>query len=300
LVELLIVMVIGAVLVGASLQLLDRTRMNSRTEALRVDLQQNARYAMDMMTRELQQAGQSLDATPTFGPLAMVDGASGKPDTLYVLYAEADTPIHTLMAPTAGKIKITVTCGDPVSDIKAGTVMYVASGSQRGVVRVLTATSATNGKTCKGNPSTVIATLTLTYTVIDGQRHGWIFQGNLAGAAAMRANAAVYYIDSSNAANPRLMRATDYVSGAWVGVPMADNISDLQANLVFSNGVTAAVANGTDADAENDYDDINTVQVDLRAVARRTDKDLNKGQLYGRNYRIAVTPRNQIYTRNLE
>jgi hypothetical protein len=81
---------------------------------------------------------------------------------------------------------------------------------------------------------------------------------------------------------------------------MADNISDLQANLVFSNGVTAAVANGADADAENDYDDINTVQVDLRAVARRTDKDLNKGQLYGRNYRIAVTPRNQIYTRNLE
>jgi type IV pilus assembly protein PilW len=300
LVELLIVMIIGAVVVGASLQLLDRTRTSSRTEALRVDLQQNARYAMDMLTRELQQGGQSLDATPTFGPLAVVDGASGKPDTLYVLFAEPDTPIHTLAAPTSGKIKIVITCGDPVSDIKAGSMLYIASGSQRGVIRILTATKTSNGKTCKTTPGTVIGSLDLTYTVIDGQRHGWIFQGNLAGAAAMRANAAVYYIDGSNAANPRLMRATDYVNGAWVGVPMADNISDLQVNLVFSNSITAAVANGTDADAENDYDDINTVQVDLRAVARRTDKDLNKGQLYGRNYRLAVTPRNQIYTRNLE
>ncbi len=303
LVELLIVMVIGAVLLGASLQLLDRTRTSSRTEALRVDLQQNARYAIDMLTRELQQAGQNLDATQDFGSVATVDGASGKPDSLYVLYGDADTPVHTLLDPGGGlnKMKITITCQDVVDDIQAGNVLYVARGSERGVVRVDNVLRVNNPKDCsKVSPATSIGHVEVTFTVLDGEKHGWIFKGNNAGAAAMKANAAVYYIDGSNPANPRLMRATDYVNGAWVGVPMADNISDLQVTLVFRNGATAAAANSTDADPENDYDDINTVQMDLRAVARRTDKDLNGGKLYERSYRLAVTPRNQIYTRNLE
>jgi hypothetical protein len=146
----------------------------------------------------------------------------------------------------------------------------------------------------------VTGTLTVTYSLIDGQRHGWVFKGNTAGAAAMRAAAVVYFVDKSNASNPRLMRASEYTNGAWVGVPMADNVSDLQVTLAFRNGTTGMVADATDANADNDYDDINTVQVDLSVAARRIDKDLNAGKLVTRTYSLSVTPRNQIYTRNLE
>ena len=303
LIEMLVVMVLATVLVGASLQLLDRQRRSARTETLRVDLQQNARFAIDMLTRELQEAGQSLDATVDFGPVAVVNGASSLPDTLYVLYAEADTPVHTLQAPgaAANTLKITTTCADTVSDIKVGNMIYVASGGLRGTARVDSAVRSTNGKACKvSNPTMVTGALTVTYSLIDGQRHGWVFKGNTAGAAAMRATAVVYFVDKSNAANPRLMRATDYTNGAWVGVPVADNVSDLQVTLAFRDGTTGAIADAADASPDNDYDDINTVQVDLSVTARRADKDMNGGQLVKRTYSISVTPRNQIYTRNLE
>ena len=140
----------------------------------------------------------------------------------------------------------------------------------------------------------------MTYSLVDNQRHGWVFKGNAAGAAAMRAAPVVYFVDRSVASNPRLMRATEYTNGAWVAVPVADNVSDLQVTLAFRDGSTGSVADGTDGNSENDYDDINTVQVDLSVTARGTDKDLNRGQLVTRTYSLSVTPRNQIYTRNLE
>ncbi len=302
LIEMLVVMVLASLLVGASLQLLDRQRRSARTETLRVDLQQNARYAIDMLTRELQQAGQKLDAAPEFGPVSTVDGAAGKPDSLYIVYADPDTPTHTLN-PGGGldRMKVTITCQDPVNDINPGDMMYVATGSNRGLVIVVSTSRVETWKDCsKVAPTTSLGYVDVTGTTVDQERHGWIFRGANAGSAALRVSGVAYFIDSSNTANPRLMRATEYTNGAWVGVPVADNISDLQVTLVFRNGTTAAVADPTDANPDNDYDDINTVQVDLRAAARRTDKDLNGGKLYTRTYTLSVTPRNQIYTRNLE
>ena len=302
-IELLIVLVMGSVLVGASLELLDRQRRSARTETLRVDLQQNARFAIDMLTRELQEAGQSLDATADFGPVAVIDGSSSEPDSLFILYAEADTPVHTLQAPgnVVNTLTLTTTCADTVSDIAVGNMIYVANGGLRGVARVDSAIRSSNGKACDAsNPTMVTGALTVTYSLLDNQRHGWVFKGNAAGAAAMRAAPVVYFVDRSDASNPRLMRATEYTNGAWVGVPVADNVANLQVTLAFRDGSTGLVADATDGNSENDYDDINTVQVDLSVAARRTDKDLNKGQLVTRTYSLSVTPRNQIYTRNLE
>jgi type IV pilus assembly protein PilW len=302
-VELLTVMVLASLLVGGALEVLNRQRATARVESLRVDLQQNARYAIDMLTRELQQAGQSLDATSEFGPVATTNGASSQADTLYVLFGEQGAVVHTLIAPgsSPNKIKIKTTCGDPVNDIVAGNMLYIASGSSRGIARAESVSLSSNGTSCSGKPATTVTgTLTVTYSVVDGQNHGGIFKGNNAGAALLKANVVAYYIDRSNPSNPRLVRATDYANGAWVGSPVADNVSDLQITLGFTNGTTAAVANSADADPENDYDDVNTVRVDLKVSARRTDKDLKKGQSYERTYTMTVTPRNQMYTRNLD
>ena len=301
LIEMLVVIVLATVLVGASLELLDRQRRLGRAETLRVDLQQNARSAIDMLTRELQQAGQKLDASQTFGPVSTVDGAAGKPDSLYILYADPDSPTHALN-PGGGldRMKLTITCQDPVNDIHPGDLMYVATGSNRGLVNVVSTVRVESGKDCsKLAPTTDIGHVDVIVATVDQQRHGWIFTGPNAGSAGVRVSGFAYFIDSSNAANPRLMRA-EHTNGVFVGVPVADNISDLQVTLVFRDGTTAAVADPTDANPDNDYDDINTVQVDLRAAARHTDRDLNGGGLYSRTYTLSATPRNQIYTRNLE
>jgi prepilin-type N-terminal cleavage/methylation domain-containing protein len=299
LLEVLITLVIGAVVMGGALQLLDRQREASRVESIRVELQQNARYALDMMTRDLQEAGQGLDPTAQFGIIGMMDGASGQSDTLYLMYADPGTPVHTLENPTApNKMRITKTCNDPVSDITVGDMMYIASGTGRGLARADKLVTSSTGLDCKTKQGKT-GTVEVTFSLVDQGRHGWGFTGNVAGSAAAKVNAIAYYIDRSRPNNPRLMRANQHNNGTWSGVPVADNVSALQTVFVFQDGTVLTSANGTDANAENDFDDINTVQIELKTAARMTDKGLNKGNLYERTYTVSVSPRNQLYTRNL-
>ena len=61
----------------------------------------------------------------------------------------------------------------------------------------------------------------------------------------------------------------------------------------------APEADDTDVDTSNDYDDFNSVHVTFDADTRWADKDVGGGQTYSRNYSVRVTPRNQLYTRNL-
>lgn len=303
LVELLIAMFVGLILVAGSLGLLDLTRQNSRTERLRLELQQNARQATDLVTRDLQQAGQGMDPNMAFGVVAGVDGGAGQPDTLFILYIEPSTPDHVVLQPAAGSEKsevvLKVTCGDPVDDLAAGDFIYLASGSARGVAHV-TGVSRSAGGSCGGQPPTTqIGTATLSVSPVDAETHGWVLQANTANAVGLRARAVAYFLDTRDAANPYLVRATSYQAGNWQEVPVADLISDFQVELLFADGDVAAEADASDADPTNDHDDVNTVRVTFDARTRWRDKDLSGGQTYARGYSLSVTPRNQLYTRNL-
>ena len=68
--------------------------------------------------------------------------------------------------------------------------------------------------------------------------------------------------------------------------------------LAFANGSTGQLANGDDTNPDNDYDDIDTIKIRLKAQARRKDKDIKGGGLLEREYAVSVSPRNQLYTRN--
>ncbi len=302
LIETLIGLVVTLVVVTATLGLLDTQRKSNRTTRVRSEVQQNARYALDMITRDLMEAGQGMDPNAVFGVVASSDGGSANSDTLYVTFADPDTPIHLLKAPPAGEEKTTIivkiTCSDPVDDLAAGDFVYVASGSARGIARVNTVSRDENpGGGCGGNPNGDKGEVTLNVTAVDGEGHGWVLQGNELAAALVRANAAVYFVDKSDPDNLIMARAASW-NGGWEVVPIAHGVSDLQVELRFANGATGEVANGDDASPDNDFDDIDTIHIRIKGQARSKDKDIKGGTLFEQEYAVSVSPRNQLYTRN--
>jgi type II secretory pathway pseudopilin PulG len=302
LIEALIGLVVTLLVVTATLGLLDTQRKANRTTRVRSEVQQNARYTLDMITRDLMEAGQGMDPNAVFGVVAASDGGSANSDTLYVIFADAGTPIHLLKAPPAGEEKTTIvvkiSCSDPVDDLAEGTFVYVASGSARGIARVNTVSrNQSPGGGCGGNPNADLGEVTLDVTVVDGEGHGWVLQGNELGAALVRANAAVYFVDKTDPNNPILARATSW-NGGWEALPIAYGVSDLEVELRFANGAAGEVANGDDTNPDNDFDDIDTIHIRVKGQARSKDKDVQGGRLFEQEYAVSVSPRNQLYTRN--
>lgn len=311
LVEALIAVTIGTVVVAAGFSLFNSQQEAARVEDLRLELQQNARYALDMLRRDLQEAGEGMDPNAEFGVVSMRDGGGGTPDTLYVLYVEPETPSHAAADANAGvsgqdSVWLQITCDDPVDDLEGGDFIYMANGSARGVA-VVEGTDRRVTDSCSGSdPGTKpIGELRMGIEAVDGGGHGWIWaEGrNDADAAFLKVQAMAYHVDRSDPDDQKLVRATRYdPSGAdpgWTGRPLAEGARDFQTALVFADGDTLRAADGTDPDPSNDYDDINSVAIRIRVAARRRDPDLAGGDLFSREYAITVTPRNQLYTRNL-
>jgi prepilin-type N-terminal cleavage/methylation domain-containing protein len=299
-VELLVVMLISGLVISSAVGLLKTVRSTSRTERLVVDVQDNARYALSMLTRDLTEAGQGMDPSVRFGVVAVGDGGAGNNDTLYILFADPGTPVHAVEVPPGNvkqKVDVRITCSDPVTDIQDGDFVYLASGSARGVAHVSQVTRNNNGATCSGDPNEIIGLVKLNVSAVDSENHGWAFEANEAGAALERVNAAVYFVDDTDPTSPTLNRATEY-DGNWVDMPIADMISEFRVELIFADGDELALADSGDGDSTNDFDDINTVRLHLRGSARRTDKDLAGGARVYRDYTMSVSPRNQLYTRN--
>lgn len=302
LLELMIAMSIGSVIVAGGLSMfMVQTRLD-RVNAIRLQVHGSSRYALDQVTRDAMEAGEGMDPTPTFGVLSSADGNGTLPDTLYILRADPETRTHISLPPENDpkqELILDILCDDPVDDLNPGDVVYLANGSSRGIAAVVSVNRRPSGETCDGGPPPDLGDVVFEVTVIDGETHGWPFNGNTGGAAVMRINPSVYYLDLSDTSNPTLIRATRYVGGAWVGAPMAEMITDFQVSLAFVNGTVAVEADDSDSDPENDYDDVTSGLIQYTARADRTDPHLNEGKVYERDYSIRVTPRNPLYSRNL-
>jgi hypothetical protein len=257
-----------------------------------------------MIVRDLQVAGQGMDPSARFGVVSVVDGGAGQSDSLYILFVPRNSPAHAVIDPPAGQekseIELQITCDDAVDDLEAGEFVYLAGGSARGVAFIDAVSRHEKGGNCDANPDKDMGSVTLQVSTVDGEAHGWILEGNSDGSAAIEVSAVAYFLDDSSSGQPHLTRSAQRADGVWVRTPIASAISQFEVDLVFSNGTVGVEADGDDADPDNNYDDINTVNVRLVATARLPDKDMNRGQLLVREYSTSVTPRNQLYTRNLD
>jgi len=303
LVEMMMAITIASLVVGAALSMFDSFMKNERATSIRTEVHQNARYAVDMLTRELLEAGEGLDPTATFAVVATADGSAGAPDSLYIVRSDAATPVHQVLTPTGdptSEILLNITCADSVLDIRPGTVLHLATGPARGLAIVNSVTRNETGVSCPPpDPADDIGHVALGVSAPNGGKHGWPLAANQAGAAAHRVNVAVYFVNTDGP-TPVLVRATRFESGQWIGPPIAEGIVDFQTQLVFGDGGVAEEASSTDADATNDYDDVFTVRAFLTARAWRTDRNLAGGGIYEREYSVRATPRNPLYSRNLE
>lgn len=304
LVEIIVATLLSTIVLGGALMIFNSQQRNARTERLLVELQQNARYAIDMVSREIQTAAQGMDPTAEFGVVAMIDGSGGAADSLYIAYADAEGDTYTLKdppGPADRKVKLKQTCGNIVDDLNPGDFMYIAKGSMRGIAYITRENPDPDDDACNNKDDDYeLSDKVFDIQLVDGERHGWLWQGNEAGSAATHAIGAAFFLDASQPGNPRLMRASDYPGDAWEGGAIAEGISDFQVELIFASGDTLTAADGTDADPDNDYDDITSVRVTFTATARRTDYALAEGERFSRSYSVSVAPRNLMYTRNLE
>lgn len=92
LVEALVSLLITVLITGAMLGLLSRGQQTFRREPEVIDLQQNARIALDMVAKDVLQAGAALPPEfPAFTPPsvdpALGDGGAGKPDSIEIVGA---------------------------------------------------------------------------------------------------------------------------------------------------------------------------------------------------------------------
>lgn len=307
LVESIIALTLGSLVVLGAISLFSTQRRATSATEVRSEVHQAGRYALDMLNRDVSRAGEGIDPTSEFAVVATADGGGGAADTTWILRAPQTAPTHETAAVEPGfekdSLNLRIRCNDPVDDVRAGVLVYIASGSSRGVAYVLDTEEDITDTCSSSDPDTKqVGLLHASVTVIDGEDHGWVFQDNSADMAAIRVVPVVYFAEDPDAAPRRLVRATDYDpdTGDWSGPPVAEGVRDFQVRLQLTDGRVVEEADPADADPDNDYDDIDIVRFDLTLEALRTHQSLEGGQRLTREYSLAVTPRNQMYTRNLK
>ena len=86
--------------------------------------------------------------------------------------------------------------------------------------------------------------------------------------------------------------------GSLDGDIMASGLLSWEATLIFTDGDELDLADATDGDATNDFDDILSVRIRATLAADRVDQRVNGGSLFTRDYAWRFSPRNLMYERN--
>ena len=98
--------------------------------------------------------------------------------------------------------------------------------------------------------------------------------------------------------NGKLMRSERMNGGTTAGELIATGVDSIRVRLVFSNGTEAATADPTDADGNNDWDDILALRVLAWLQSDPTDLRVNNGAPVTRAYGWWFAPRNLRYEKN--
>ncbi len=297
LIELLISMIIGLVVLTASMSFAVTTMRNVEGNAIREKVQRNARFIALSLERDMQSTGVGIASLPWWGSLAVYN------DTIAVLsvpYDPDEALIHDLI-PGAGAtdpMPSGGTCGarcldlakvgTPASvDLKAGDLARLQIQQERRLIIVQSITAAgsdfalnfTTDATLFGYPAGLTGDVRVTTT----------------GTIVQELSHVLYYVNG----NQQLIRSDHYSA---TGVPeeaiLADGVQSWQVSLIFTDGDEADRANSADMDDTNDYDDIVAVRIVATLAADDPDPRVNRGVLYTRDYEWSFAPRNLTYERN--
>jgi prepilin-type N-terminal cleavage/methylation domain-containing protein len=98
--ELIIALMVFTVIAGSVVLLLVRSERIFRAEQDVAEMDQNARLAIDFLTRDIQQSRENAaELGPTFKPIYSHNGPDGKTDQITIISSEADTHIPAAALP---------------------------------------------------------------------------------------------------------------------------------------------------------------------------------------------------------
>ncbi len=296
LIEMLISMIIGLVVLTASMSFAIATMRNVEGNAIREKVQRNARFIALSLERDMQSTGVGIASLPWWGSLAVYN------DTIAVLSVPFDPDeayVHDLVPPggspdpmpsggTCGVLCLNLAKVGGAVDLQPGDLARLQIQQQRRliIVQSLTAGGAsdftltfTSHATLFGYPAGLTGDLRLT----------------TAGTIVQELSHVRYYVNATK----QLIRSDHFdASGVPQEAVLADGVQSWEVSLIFTDGDEAYAANSTDTDGTNDYDDIVAVRILATLAADDPDPRVNRGVLYTRDYEWSFAPRNLTYERN--
>lgn len=294
--ELLISMTVALVVITSATAFSVSSWKTRRGWTVREGVDRGARFVGLSLARDAQEAGISMESTPTFASL----GTFG--DTLSILsvpFEPTESPVYSIYDdgdtlptyPPGGNcgatcIEFLIPSGSLA--LSAGNLARLQVGTTRRLLLLQSVANQGNGRfrvqfldtpSLLGRPSG-LDSLLLTRS----------------GTTIQRLNAVVYWRDPSTR---KLYRASSLTSaGTPIGQLMASNVEDFQATLLFLNNSERDYYNGTDADTLNDGNDIIGTKIRAQMKSDRSDPAVNGGQPILRWYEWKVAPRNLLYEKN--
>lgn len=295
LVELLLALIVGLVVVSAAMSSAVTTFQTVRGTALREGVNRNARFVAMSLERDFLSTGVGITSTTSFGTLSVWG------DTTVVLrvpYSPTQAPPYDVAPDTTALPGVGLgTCGTRcldllksagTFDIGVGDLARLQIQSER---RLIIVTNVTD----PGGPTdTVQVEFANLDTLI---RYPAGLSGlsiPASGAFVQKLAPVVYWPQGGN-----VMRAERFWSdGSLNGDVIASGVQSWQATLIFTDGDELDLANATDGDATNDFDDILSIRIAATLAADRVDRRVNGGSLFTRDYSWRFSPRNLMYERN--
>ena len=290
LVELMIAMIVGLVVLAAATAVVASTWRGVAGGRMREGLERNARFINEALQRDLSETGIDLASSVRFGSLSV------RGDTIVILgipYTNGvAAPPHTFQYAGPALAPGTGSCGtwcvdvDTVGfDLAINDVAILQSSNERRLVRI-------TGVSRSG----AIASVTFASDTMMLQ-HEAAYARNMTlannGTVLTKVRFVSYWVE-----NGKLMRSERMNGGTAAGELIATGVDSIRVRLVFSNGTEAATADPTDADGNNDWDDILAVRVLAWLQSDPTDLRVNNGAPVTRAYGWWFAPRNLRYEKN--
>jgi prepilin-type N-terminal cleavage/methylation domain-containing protein len=287
LVEMMVAMVIGLAVLGASVSVAMASWQSVRGTSLRDGIDRRARFVGLSLGRDVQEVGVDLDSDPADGALVV---AADTAIFLRVPYAPNAAPAYPLSLGNFANGQCGASCLEIVRDTSAlqlavGDLARIQAGSVRRLIVVtgVQPLSATVVRVRFGNLGTLLH-----------QAGGLASLATGPGTFVQRLALVAYWRRGT-----QLMRAEQVdSSGALSGVVIADGVPAWTVRLVFTDGDTLAAASGTDADPTNDYNEIVGIRFESTLQADHTDPRVNNGALLAQPRKWYLVPRNLVYQRN--
>ena len=294
-IELLIALVMGVIVLSASLSFGVSTWRTMEGNSIREEVYRSGRFIGMSLERDMQTVGVGIASTVSFGTLAVWG------DTIVILSVPFDpneAPPHDLDPPagTDNPLPSGGTCGtycldllpDAKSDftLEAGDLARLQVNDTRRLILLTSMKKAGTKYSVEFTPHSSLLRYTAGLTgdmLLD--RYSTFVQ---------RLAPIIYYLDGD-----KLMRAEKLnQDGTPAGEVLAYGVQEWEVNLVFTDLDEARTANPLDGDPTNDFDDILGMRVRVVCAADRPSINVKGGILFTKEFEWQFSPRNLMYEKN--